>query len=198
MFLHASFDDLLRTQGPQERSGQILKQMFSQPPPLPALERYQTEGSSPFRLTQCSKKERSLAATLSFLGISVFIIAAVLDPYESSGLARTHGTHTQLGLPPCTMKLMTGLSCPGCGMTTSFSLLMHNDLYQALQTNWAAVFIALLTLSMTALLSITAATGYRLARLSLDDAFRLAAMSAVCVAGGRYFLNLAVALLSIF
>jgi hypothetical protein len=196
MFIHASSDDWLGTEESPERVDGVFTRTL-QPPPLPALERYQTEDSSRFRLARCSKKERTVVATLSFLGLSVFIIAAVLDPYEGSGLARTHGTHTQLGLPPCTMKLVTGLSCPGCGMTTSFSLLMHNDLYQALQTNWAGVFVALLTLVMTALLSITAVTGYRLAAVSVDDAFRFAALSAVCVAGGRFVLNLFMQLLKV-
>ena len=38
-----------------------------------------------------------------------------------------HGTHTQLGLPPCPSVLMFNRPCPGCGMTTSFSHCAHLD-----------------------------------------------------------------------
>lgn len=38
-----------------------------------------------------------------------------------------HGTHTQLGLPPCPSVLMFNRPCPGCGMTTSFVYMAHGD-----------------------------------------------------------------------
>lgn len=39
-----------------------------------------------------------------------------------------HGTHTQLGLPPCPSVLLFHRPCPGCGLTTSFTALIHGDL----------------------------------------------------------------------
>ena len=42
--------------------------------------------------------------------------ARSLEP-SASGL----GTHQQLGLPPCSMRLLFGIRCPGCGMTTSWA-----------------------------------------------------------------------------
>src|SRR5580698_5646032 len=68
--------------------------------------------------------------------ISVFVIAAWLNPYLADGEARRLETHRQLGLPPCTFKDVTGLLCPSCGMTTSFSLLIHGDLPNSLRANW--------------------------------------------------------------
>jgi hypothetical protein len=46
----------------------------------------------------------------------VLVLAAGLEPD-----ARGHGTHTQLGLPPCGFWLLTGSPCPGCGLTTAFA-----------------------------------------------------------------------------
>lgn len=38
-----------------------------------------------------------------------------------------HGTHQQLGLPPCPSVLFLDRPCPGCGLTTSWSALLHGD-----------------------------------------------------------------------
>jgi hypothetical protein len=39
-----------------------------------------------------------------------------------------HATHTQLGLPPCPSVALFHRPCPGCGLTTSWTLLLHGDL----------------------------------------------------------------------
>ncbi|MBS1717495.1 MAG: DUF2752 domain-containing protein [Armatimonadetes bacterium] len=39
-----------------------------------------------------------------------------------------HGTHTQLGFAPCPSVLLFHRPCPGCGLTTSFSALLHGNL----------------------------------------------------------------------
>lgn len=48
--------------------------------------------------------------------LALLIVAAVLRP-ASDG----HGTHTQLGLRPCTWTMYFDAPCPTCGMTTSFT-----------------------------------------------------------------------------
>ncbi len=54
---------------------------------------------------------------------AVTVIAAVLKP-----AAHGHGTHQQLGLPPCPSALIFSRPCPGCGLTKSWSALIHGDL----------------------------------------------------------------------
>ena len=79
--------------------------------------------------------------------IGVFAIALWLNPYEN-GHARRMETHLQLGLPPCNFRLLTGMPCPSCGMTTSFSLLMHGDLENSLRANAVGTLLALFCLGL--------------------------------------------------
>jgi hypothetical protein len=51
-------------------------------------------------------------------------------------------THRQLGLPPCTFYWVTGLPCPSCGMTTSFSHLAHGSISDSLRANPAGTLLA--------------------------------------------------------
>ncbi|MBS1708829.1 MAG: DUF2752 domain-containing protein [Armatimonadetes bacterium] len=43
-----------------------------------------------------------------------------------------HATHTQLGLPPCPSVVLFHRPCPGCGLTTSWTHLLHGDLAASL------------------------------------------------------------------
>jgi hypothetical protein len=79
---------------------------------------------------------------------TVFGIAAWLRPYEADGSPRNMATHTQLGLPPCNMVELINRPCPSCGMTTSFSLLVHGDVRASLSANWAGTLLALFWLSL--------------------------------------------------
>ncbi len=74
--------------------------------------------------------------------IAVFAVAAWLNPYNADGSPRTLATHQQLGLPPCNFYRFTGLPCPSCGMTTSFALLMHGDLWNSLRANAVGTMLA--------------------------------------------------------
>ena len=60
--------------------------------------------------------ERLLWVCLAAGGIAVLVVAAWIEPNPSG-----HGTHTQLGLPPCGFLALTGFPCPGCGLTTAFA-----------------------------------------------------------------------------
>lgn len=60
------------------------------------------------------------------LWLVVTAIAVWLTP-SSAG----HGTHQQLGLPPCSTVLLWNRPCPGCGMTTSFTATVHGRWVEA-------------------------------------------------------------------
>lgn len=55
-----------------------------------------------------------------WLGLT--LVAAWLQPD-----VHLHGTHTQLGLPPCPSVILFGRPCPGCGMTTSVTAFVHGQ-----------------------------------------------------------------------
>ena len=56
------------------------------------------------------------------------------------------GTHQQLGLPPCTFDTIFGIRCPTCGMTTSWSHLMHGDLAASWSANPGGTCLAVATM----------------------------------------------------
>lgn len=100
---------------------------------------------------------RRLAAGFALLGLAAFAAAAWIDPYDAAGRPLAHGTHRQLGLPPCLLNLVTGLPCPACGMTTSIALLVHGDVAAAWRANWAGAIVGLLGAAATAWLGACAA-----------------------------------------
>jgi len=88
---------------------------------------------------------------LVFIAVSLTILftaAAWIHPYADDGSAQTMATHTQLGLPRCTMVELTAKPCPACGMTTSFSLLMHGDVWSSLKANWVGTLLAIFWLCL--------------------------------------------------
>jgi hypothetical protein len=69
----------------------------------------------------------------ALLLLGVLVMAAVglyLTP-DPAG----HGTHQQLGLPPCTIYYLTGRPCPSCGLTTSVSAILHGQFGLAWRAN---------------------------------------------------------------
>lgn len=61
--------------------------------------------------------------------VGVTAVGAFLRPNPAG-----HGTHQQLGLPPCPVVVLYERPCPGCGLTTSFT--------NTIQGNFAAAFAA--------------------------------------------------------
>jgi hypothetical protein len=78
----------------------------------------------------------------------VFGVAAWLKPTDKLGRPRTMETHRQLGLPPCTFFKVTGFPCPSCGMTTSFSHLVHGDVGNSLRANPVGTLLAVYGLAL--------------------------------------------------
>lgn len=90
-----------------------------------------------------------LKAVLVFIGcVAILSIAVWVNPDQAG-----HGSHQQLGLPPCNMVMITGYPCPTCGMTTAFSYSVRGRLISAIQAQPAGFLLAMLTL-MTAIASV--------------------------------------------
>ena len=84
------------------------------------------------RLSEPSSGVRDLGAslTLSSVWVAVTAVGFFLKP-DGHG----HGTHQRLGLPPCPSVLLFDRPCPGCGLTTSWTALLHGDLALAFRSH---------------------------------------------------------------
>lgn len=94
-----------------------------------------------------------LVAWAGFL-LSGFLAARVVEPDP-----RGFGTHTQFGLPGCSIQQVFGRPCPGCGMTTSFAHFVRGDLVAAARANPAGLLLASLCLIMIPWCLVTAIRG---------------------------------------
>lgn len=68
---------------------------------------------------------------------SLLVLAWRLEP-DTRGL----GTHQQLGLPACTIRVLFGIRCPACGMTTSWSHAVRGEWPSALACNVVGAALA--------------------------------------------------------
>jgi hypothetical protein len=72
------------------------------------------------------------------LSAGVLLLAAVLSIHSGTQVLLPL---IDMPLPElCTMRRMTGISCPGCGLTRSFISLAHGDLRSSWLYNPAGVF----------------------------------------------------------
>jgi hypothetical protein len=90
--------------------------------------------------------------------LALLLVASRLAP-DAAG----HGTHTQLGLPPCTWAEALGKPCMTCGMTTAFAYAAHGDLLDSARTQPFGFVLATLTAAMAWGALHVAATGSMLA-----------------------------------
>lgn len=95
---------------------------------------------------------RVYAGAVALACLALLVIGARLAP-DAAG----HGTHTQLGLPPCAFAVTLGKPCATCGMTTAVSTASSGNLLEALAVQpfgaglaltaaaafWIALYVAL-------------------------------------------------------
>lgn len=104
--------------------------------PIPSLEMTDRRLCGGLPLRPCGKV---LLGGWSLLLIAGFAVAASVSP-DSRG----YGTHQQFGLPPCTVRMLTGVPCPSCGATTSFAHFVRGQWPSAVRANGAAFVLACL------------------------------------------------------
>ena len=90
-----------------------------------------------------SRSTRILLAAFALGLATVLVVARGLEPDP-----RGFGTHTQLGLWPCSFKATTGRNCPTCGMTTSFAWFARGELARSWGANPVGVALASTALAM--------------------------------------------------
>lgn len=89
--------------------------------------------------SRLSRRERAGWAGAALVGLGLLAIAGGLRPDP-----RGQGTHEQLGLPPCTFRMLFNVRCPTCGMTTAWSHFAHGHVRQALMTHVSGTVLATL------------------------------------------------------
>jgi len=86
--------------------------------------------------------ERIVWGIILFVCLTLLILAASIDPDR-----RGHGTHEQLGLPPCGIVEMYDVPCPSCGYTTTFAYAIRMRWIAAIVNQPFAFIVFLFTLA---------------------------------------------------
>ena len=86
--------------------------------------------------------------------VGLLVLAACLSP-DPSGV----GTHTQLGVAPCSMMVLWGVPCPTCGMTTAFAHTVRGQWFAAIRAQPAGWLAAVATAVFGGSCAVTAVTG---------------------------------------
>ena len=106
--------------------------------------------------------QRIMAAGVAGACLSVMIIATRLTP-SPTGI----GTHTELGMQPCAFEARTGVPCPTCGMTTSFSWLARGNVAASFYIQPMGAVLGILTVVCFWMSLYAASTGRPVYRLLL-------------------------------
>ena len=135
--------------------------------------------------------ERGLHALVALALCAGFVVSAfVLTPDP-----RGHGTHEQLGLPPCLMQLCTGIPCPLCGMTTAFALMARGRAAEAVNVQPAGALASIAGLLAAIALALAAATGRGLSERQWRSLAAVAGLTALTVMAAAWARGILFALL---
>ncbi|WP_149496909.1 DUF2752 domain-containing protein [Roseiconus lacunae] len=89
---------------------------------------------------------RIASAAVAISVIALLLVAASLEPH-AGGL----GTHQALGLPPCSTRILFGIRCPMCGMTTSWAHFVRAEFPSAVMANLAGTILAVFAIAVALL-----------------------------------------------
>lgn len=112
--------------------------------------------------------ERAGQAVLLVVALGGIALGMALVPSPEG-----HGTHGQLGLPPCGMMVTTGRPCPTCGVTTAYVLAAHGRFVRALVTQ--PFGLACFVLTVAAAVALAAALVARRSLMPLVTTYGVAA-----------------------
>lgn len=98
---------------------------------------------------------RTIWAVLFGIPTAVVVTAAMLTPSPVG-----HGTHTQLGLPPCGFLVFSGYPCPGCGLTTAFAHMVRLQVVGAWHANPFGIALFLCTVAFIPLAAVGFVRGW--------------------------------------
>jgi hypothetical protein len=118
----------------------------------------------------------TLAARIAAAGglVLIFVVSAIIwffDPTKSNFF------------PVCPLYTMTGLACPGCGLTRGFHALFHGDLVTALDFNALIPFFVLAFLLLVLSLISVVVRGKGLVRISSSPPFLIGTLVLLLVFG---------------
>jgi hypothetical protein len=123
-----------------------------------------TEESSTFSQKLIGWRRLAVAAVAMGL-LAPLVVARCLVP-DPRGL----GTHQQLGLPPCTFRVLFGRPCPACGMTTAWANVLRGRLSPALRASVTGTLLCGLDLAVVGWLALSVLRGRWLGGAPHSDA----------------------------
>ena len=94
--------------------------------------------SKPRAAARATSEERIGSGVFALACLGVLGVAAWMDPSGDG-----HGTHEQLGLPPCTWVALFDQPCPTCGITTAFAHSADCSLMEAAATQPLGMLLSL-------------------------------------------------------